>query len=58
LLDAALNFLSHEYKPCGVCWECVAFFSGKNRDVKECGGCKCWSVVLGFRLVTIYTIFL
>jgi hypothetical protein len=33
--------LSHEYKSCGVCRECVAFFFGKSRDVKECGGCKC-----------------
>ncbi|CAK7336594.1 unnamed protein product [Dovyalis caffra] len=36
IFAAALNCLSHkEYKPCGLCRECVAFFSGRNRDVKE-----------------------
>ena len=35
IFAAALNCLSHEYKPCGVCRECVAFFSGRSRDVKE-----------------------
>ncbi|KAG5234207.1 hypothetical protein OIU78_016765 [Salix suchowensis] len=35
IFAAALNCLSHEYKPCGVCRECAAFFSGRSRDVKE-----------------------
>lgn len=33
---AALNCLSHEdHRPCGLCCECVLFFSGRSRDVKE-----------------------
>lgn len=36
IFAAALNCLSlEEYKPCGVCRECVSFFSGRSRDVKE-----------------------
>ncbi|KAJ6672305.1 REPLICATION FACTOR C / DNA polymerase III GAMMA-TAU SUBUNIT [Salix viminalis] len=35
IFAAALNCLSREYKPCGVCRECAAFFSGRSRDVKE-----------------------
>ncbi|KAI3464176.1 hypothetical protein Pfo_020839 [Paulownia fortunei] len=33
---AALNCLSPEIdKPCGLCQDCVLFFSGRSRDVKE-----------------------
>ncbi|XP_002511274.2 protein STICHEL-like 2 [Ricinus communis] len=36
IFAAALNCLSlEEYKPCGLCRECVQFFSGRSRDVKE-----------------------
>ncbi|CAK9137510.1 unnamed protein product [Ilex paraguariensis] len=36
IFAAALNCLSHEdNRPCGVCRECVLFFSGRSRDVKE-----------------------
>ncbi|XP_050224032.1 protein STICHEL-like 2 [Mercurialis annua] len=36
IFAAALNCLSlEEYKPCGLCRECVMFFSGRSRDVKE-----------------------
>lgn len=36
IFAAALNCLSSEIdKPCGLCKECVSFFSGRNRDVKE-----------------------
>ncbi|XP_065874106.1 protein STICHEL-like 2 isoform X2 [Euphorbia lathyris] len=36
IFAAALNCLSlEEGKPCGLCRECVSFFSGRSRDVKE-----------------------
>ncbi|KAK4428148.1 protein STICHEL-like 2 [Sesamum alatum] len=36
IFAAALNCLSPEITgPCGLCQECVSFFSGKSRDVKE-----------------------
>ncbi|XP_057988552.1 protein STICHEL-like 2 isoform X1 [Hevea brasiliensis] len=36
IFAAALNCLSlEEYKPCGLCRECVLLFSGRSRDVKE-----------------------
>ncbi|XVF08783.1 hypothetical protein REPUB_Repub07fG0032700 [Reevesia pubescens] len=36
IFAAALNCLSlEEHKPCGRCRECILFFSGRNRDVKE-----------------------
>ncbi|XWS60334.1 hypothetical protein CRYUN_Cryun07bG0026900 [Craigia yunnanensis] len=36
ILAAALNCLSlEEHKPCGRCRECILFFSGRSRDVKE-----------------------
>lgn len=36
IFAAALNCLSvEERKPCGLCQECVLFFSGRSRDVKE-----------------------
>lgn len=36
IFAAALNCLSlEECKPCGLCRECVLFFSGRIRDVKE-----------------------
>ncbi|XVE56669.1 hypothetical protein DITRI_Ditri04bG0029200 [Diplodiscus trichospermus] len=36
IFSAALNCLSlEEHKPCGRCRECMLFFSGRSRDVKE-----------------------
>lgn len=36
VFTAALNCLSPEIeKPCGLCQDCVLFFSGRNSDVKE-----------------------
>ncbi|XP_058195579.1 protein STICHEL-like 2 isoform X1 [Rhododendron vialii] len=36
IFAAALNCLSlEEKKPCGLCRECVLFFSGRSRDVNE-----------------------
>ncbi|PON72364.1 DNA polymerase III, subunit gamma/ tau [Parasponia andersonii] len=36
IFAAALNCLSlEENRPCGLCRECVMFFSGRSRDVKE-----------------------
>ena len=36
IFAAALNCLSlEEHRPCGLCRECVLFFSGRSRDVKE-----------------------
>lgn len=36
IFAAALNCLSlEEHRPCGLCHECVVFFSGRSRDVKE-----------------------
>ncbi|XP_039020178.1 protein STICHEL-like 2 isoform X1 [Hibiscus syriacus] len=36
IFAAALNCLSlEEHKPCGRCRECIMFFSGRIRDVKE-----------------------
>lgn len=36
IFAAALNCLSlEEHRPCGLCWECVSFFSGRSKDVKE-----------------------
>ncbi|KAI9174291.1 hypothetical protein LWI28_015133 [Acer negundo] len=36
IFSAALNCLSiEEHKPCGLCRECILFFSGRTRDVKE-----------------------
>ncbi|KAL4342133.1 hypothetical protein GQ457_08G037210 [Hibiscus cannabinus] len=36
IFAAALNCLSlEEHKPCGRCQECIVFFSGRSRDVKE-----------------------
>ncbi|KAF5476659.1 hypothetical protein F2P56_003374 [Juglans regia] len=36
IFAAALNCVSLEgYRPCGLCRECVLFFSGRCRDVKE-----------------------
>ncbi|KAJ8771274.1 hypothetical protein K2173_026451 [Erythroxylum novogranatense] len=36
IFAAALNCLSlRENKPCGLCRECVMFFSGRSKDVKE-----------------------
>ncbi|XP_062116072.1 protein STICHEL-like 2 [Humulus lupulus] len=36
IFAAALNCLSlEENRPCGICRECVMFFSGRSRDVKE-----------------------
>lgn len=36
IFAAALNCLSiEEHKPCGLCRECILFFSGRSRDVKE-----------------------
>lgn len=36
IFAAALNCLSLEIeKPCGLCQDCVVFFSGRNNDVKE-----------------------
>ncbi|CAI9753993.1 unnamed protein product [Fraxinus pennsylvanica] len=36
IFAAALNCLSSDFdKPCGLCQECVLFFSGRNKDVKE-----------------------
>ncbi|XP_042953529.1 protein STICHEL-like 2 isoform X3 [Carya illinoinensis] len=36
IFAAALNCLSmEEHKPCGLCRECVLFFSGRSMDVKE-----------------------
>ncbi|KAJ0049093.1 hypothetical protein Pint_15603 [Pistacia integerrima] len=36
IFAAALNCLSlEEHKPCGMCRECILFFSGRSRDVKE-----------------------
>ncbi|XP_030492539.2 protein STICHEL-like 2 [Cannabis sativa] len=36
IFAAALNCLSmDENRPCGICRECVMFFSGRSRDVKE-----------------------
>ena len=36
IFAAALNCLSlEEHKPCGRCRECILFFSGRSRDVKE-----------------------
>lgn len=36
IFAAALNCLSlDEQRPCGLCRECVSFFSGRSKDVKE-----------------------
>ncbi|XP_057972171.1 protein STICHEL-like 2 isoform X2 [Malania oleifera] len=36
IFAAALNCLSlEEHKPCGLCQQCVLFFSGRSGDVKE-----------------------
>ncbi|CAI0447496.1 unnamed protein product [Linum tenue] len=36
IFAAALNCISlEEHKPCGLCRECLVFFSGRSRDVKE-----------------------
>ncbi|KAI4336259.1 hypothetical protein L6164_014805 [Bauhinia variegata] len=36
IFAAALNCLSlEEQKPCGVCRECILFFSGRSKDVKQ-----------------------
>ncbi|KAK2987704.1 hypothetical protein RJ640_030291, partial [Escallonia rubra] len=36
IFAAALNCLSHkENRPCGLCQYCIAFFSGRSKDVKE-----------------------
>ncbi|KAJ1413250.1 P-loop containing nucleoside triphosphate hydrolase [Sesbania bispinosa] len=36
IFAAALNCLSlEEQRPCGLCRECVVFFSGRSKDVKE-----------------------
>lgn len=36
IFAAALNCLSlEEHRPCGLCRECVLFFSGRSRDSKE-----------------------
>ncbi|XP_061351266.1 protein STICHEL-like 2 isoform X2 [Gastrolobium bilobum] len=36
IFAAALNCLSvEEQRPCGLCRECVLFFSGRSKDVKE-----------------------
>ncbi|XP_061361449.1 protein STICHEL-like 2 [Gastrolobium bilobum] len=36
IFAAALNCLTlEEQRPCGVCRECVLFFSGRSKDVKE-----------------------
>ncbi|KAK6276005.1 hypothetical protein POUND7_005714 [Theobroma cacao] len=36
IFAAALNCLSlEEFKPCGRCRECILFYSGRSRDVKE-----------------------
>ncbi|KAM1080631.1 hypothetical protein ACFX1X_015520 [Malus domestica] len=36
IFAAALNCLSHEeHRPCGLCCECVLYFSGRSRDIKE-----------------------
>lgn len=36
IFAAALNCLSNdENRPCGVCRECIVFFSGKSKDVRE-----------------------
>ncbi|XP_022736746.1 protein STICHEL-like 2 [Durio zibethinus] len=36
IFAAALNCLSQvEHKPCGRCRECILFFSGRSRDIKE-----------------------
>ncbi|KAA8540733.1 hypothetical protein F0562_024348 [Nyssa sinensis] len=36
IFAAALNCLSlDEHRPCGLCRECVLFFAGRSRDIKE-----------------------
>ncbi|KAF7838221.1 protein STICHEL-like 2 [Senna tora] len=36
IFAAALNCLSlEEERPCGICRECVSFFSGRSKDVRE-----------------------
>ncbi|GMH01204.1 hypothetical protein Nepgr_003043 [Nepenthes gracilis] len=36
IFAAALNCLSlKEYRPCGLCQECVLYFTGRSRDVKK-----------------------
>ncbi|KAM2939078.1 hypothetical protein FF1_038784 [Malus domestica] len=36
IFAAALNCLSHEeHRPCGLCCECVLYFSGRSGDIKE-----------------------
>lgn len=41
IFAAALNCLSlEEHRPCGLCRECVLFFSGRSRDVKEVDSVK------------------
>lgn len=36
IFAAALNCLAHDqHRPCGLCPECLSFFSGRSRDVKE-----------------------
>ncbi|KAJ7945773.1 protein STICHEL-like 2 [Quillaja saponaria] len=36
IFAAALNCLSlEEHRPCGMCQECMLFFSGRSKDVKE-----------------------
>ncbi|XP_028791794.1 protein STICHEL-like 2 isoform X1 [Neltuma alba] len=41
IFAAALNCLSlEEERPCGLCRECVLFFSGRSKDVKEVDSVK------------------
>ncbi|XP_077227862.1 protein STICHEL-like 2 isoform X2 [Tasmannia lanceolata] len=41
IFAAALNCLSlQEHGPCGFCRECILFFSGRGRDVKEMNAAK------------------
>ncbi|GMJ13707.1 hypothetical protein like AT4G24790 [Hibiscus trionum] len=41
IFAAALNCLSMEvHKPCGQCRECILFFSGRSKDVKEIDSLK------------------
>ncbi|KAK6920596.1 hypothetical protein RJ641_014274 [Dillenia turbinata] len=36
IFAAALNCLAlDDHKPCGICQDCVTFFSGRSRDIKE-----------------------
>ncbi|KAM0940811.1 putative DNA-directed DNA polymerase [Dioscorea sansibarensis] len=41
IFAAALNCLSlEEHRPCGFCQECLIFFTGRSRDVKELDAAK------------------